>query len=445
MADAATLHIRRLKSMFILRALWKKAVIRRKKMHTALHFMIARRQELLNVSLLMLLLLFSRQQNATPKYSRSCRRFGRNMGWFNCVWNKYSEERFKKTFRISRSTFQFILSRIRHVLERDTINEEPISPECRLAICLYRLARGDYYYTLSEMTGLGVSTVCTIVNEVTKAIVENLWDECVTKHMPKSEEEFRKKMIDMEQFWQFPYCWAAVDGCHVPIKCPPGGPESRKEYYNFKNFYSVIMMGLVDSNYRFIWGTCGFPGNSHDAIVFQSTKLWSDIRESEFLPPIAKVIGGVTVPPIVLGDSAFPFQTWLMKPFSNAVLTPKQRYFNYRLSRARMVTEGCYGQMKGRWRVTLRKNESSKEEVKTTTLACMVLHNICIDRGETLSKQLDLTLDPVTNQRRDRNQVRELLQMTSCERMRDPSKQANAIRDALADKLFMEKQTGVVC
>ena len=295
------------------------------------------------------------------------------------------------------------------------------------------------------MTGLGVSTVCTILNEVTKAIVENLWDECMTKHMPKTEEEFRNKMIDMEQLWQFPCCWFAVDGCHIPIKCPPGGPESRKEYYNFKNFYSVIMMGMVDSNYRFIWGTCGFPGNSHDAIIFQSTKLWADIRESELLPHIAKDIGGVTVPPLVLGDSAFPFQTWMMKPYGNAVLTPKQRYFNYRLSRARMVTEGCYGQLKGRWRVTLRKNESSKDEVKTTTLACMVLHNICIDRGETLSRKLDLTLDPVTSQKRDRNRIRELLQMTSCEKIRDSSKQANVIRDALADKLFMEKQTGMVC
>ena len=350
-------------------------------MHTALHLMLTRRQQLLNVCFLTLLLLFSRLENATPKYTRSCRRLGRNMGWFNCVWNTYSEERFKKTFRVSRGTFQFILSRIRHVLQRDTVNEDPISLECRLAICLYRLARGDYYYTISKMTGLGVSTVCTIVNEVTKAIVENLWDECVTKHMPKTEEEFRNKMIDMEQLWQFLCCWSAVDGCHIPIKCPPGGPESRKEYYNFKNFYSVIMMGMVDSNYRFIWGTCGFPGNSHDAIIFQSTKLWADIRESELLPHIAKDIGGVTVPPLVLGDSGFPFQTWMMKPYGNAVLTPKQRYFNYRLSRARMVTEGCYGQLKGRWRVTLRKNESSKDEVKTTTLACMVLHNICIDRG----------------------------------------------------------------
>ena len=35
--------------------------------------------------------------------------------------------------------------------------------------------------------------------------------------------------------------------------------------------------------------------------------------------------------------------------------------------------------------------------------------------------------------------------MTSCEKIRDSSKQANVIRDALADKLFMEKQTGMVC
>ena len=106
------------------------------------------------------------------------------------------------------------------------------------------------------------------------------------------------------------------------------------------------MMGMVDSNYRFIWGTCGFPGNSHDAIILQSTKLWADIRESELLLHIAKGNVGVIVPRLVLEDSAFPFQTWMMKPYGNAVLTSKQRYFNYRSSRARMVTGGCYSQLK---------------------------------------------------------------------------------------------------
>ena len=160
---------------------------RRKMLRSFLHAVITRRQFMMNICVIGLLLSVSRK-SATPVYNRSCRRLPRNMGWFNLVWSTYSDERFKKTFRISRTTFQFILQRIRHVLDRDTVTEEPISPEFRLAIALYRLSRGDYYYTIAEMTGLGVSTVCTIVNEVTRAIVDNLWDKCVCQQLPKSED-----------------------------------------------------------------------------------------------------------------------------------------------------------------------------------------------------------------------------------------------------------------
>ena len=111
-----------------------------------------------------LLLLSRHQNNATDRvYRRSCRRLVRNSGWWDLVWNSYSDERFKKTFRVSRNTFNFILNRIRHDLERETVNEDPISPECRLGICLCRLGRADYCYTIAEMAGLGVSTVHAIV------------------------------------------------------------------------------------------------------------------------------------------------------------------------------------------------------------------------------------------------------------------------------------------
>ena len=184
--------------------------------------------------------------------SRSCHRSQRNVGWFTNVWSTYSEKRFKETFRISRSTFMFLLGHIRNLIEKDTITEEPISLEGRLAICLYRLARGDYYFTIAEMAGIGEWTGGYIVNEVTTAIVECLWEDTVKKHMPKSEDEFRSKILDMEKAWQFPCCWSAVDGCHIPIKCPPGGLESCKEYHNFKNFFSVVLMGMVDSKYSLL-------------------------------------------------------------------------------------------------------------------------------------------------------------------------------------------------
>ena len=46
-----------------------------------------------------------------------------------------------------RSTFMFLLGRIlRNAIEKDTITEEPISQEARLAICLYRLALSYEYF-----------------------------------------------------------------------------------------------------------------------------------------------------------------------------------------------------------------------------------------------------------------------------------------------------------
>ena len=98
----------------------------------------------------------------------SCRRFCRSTGWWELVWTQYDDKRFKETFRISRDTFKYILSEILVTIEKQNTAEEPISPEMRLAICLYKLSRKDYNYTISEMTGVGESTVICIVNHSQK-------------------------------------------------------------------------------------------------------------------------------------------------------------------------------------------------------------------------------------------------------------------------------------
>ena len=408
---------------------------RRKQFVKGMTLLLKRRQLMLKAMLVAMLLLLSRSQVA--HHYRSCRRLLRNSGWWEKVWNHHDDKRFKQTFRVSRSTFNLILSRIRHKLERQTLCEEPISPELCLAICLYRMGRGDY--SIAEMVGLARPTVTMIVNEVNHMIVSCLWQEFVSSHMPKTEEEFRSKILDMEEMWQFPSSWAAVDGCHIPMKCPPGGNSTRKGYHNFKNFYSIVLMALVDARYRFVWGTCGFPGNSHDSIILQATSLWSDINDGKVLPDFCQDEQGVHIPPLILGDSAFPFKTYLMKPYANAILSKQQRYFNYRLSRARMVIEGAFGQLKGRWRFLLRKSESNTYETKIATLACMVLHNICLDNGDTIPKKLDLTTDPATSQRRDRSTICDLLLMKSSCRIFDSNENmAVKVRKTIEIKLWRE-------
>ena len=102
-------------------------------------------------------------------------------------------------------------------------------------------------------------------------------------------------------------------------------------------------------------GKLRISGNSQDATILKSTKPWEELTNGENIPETGKDIGDVSVP-FILGDSAFLFKPWLMKPYTNAVLSPVQGNFNYRLmiSRARMVIECAYGQLKGSWRIVLR-------------------------------------------------------------------------------------------
>ena len=134
-----------------------------------------------------------------------------------------------------------------------------------------------------------VMNVMNVMNDFCQVLVDHLWSECVSSHVPKTQDDFKKKMLDMDEFWQ------------VYITC------------------------------------CNFS----------LADLWNSIKEG-FIPMIGKTVRDVTVPPLIVGDSAFPLCSWLLKPYTNAVLTPQQHYFNYRLSRARMVTEAAYGQLKGR-------------------------------------------------------------------------------------------------
>ena len=177
----------------LIRSMFERARRRWKLVESVLHSVVRRRMQLIQAAIILVLLAVA-GKNAVVPICCSCRRLARYTGWWSIIWQTYSNARFRKTFRVSRGTFTFILSRIRHVLKRESVVEEPIPPDLRLAICLYRLGRGSYYYTIAEMSGLGVSTVCTITREVCQSIVNFLWEESVDKFMSHSEQDIRNKM-----------------------------------------------------------------------------------------------------------------------------------------------------------------------------------------------------------------------------------------------------------
>ena len=121
------------------------------------------------------LVLAAFNQRVSRPFFRSCRRLPRLQGWWHIAWNGFDERRFKANFRVTKATFLYIFGEIEDLLTKETICEEPVPPMARLAVCLYRLARGDYLHTVGELVGLGASTVGGIVHEVCESIINRLW------------------------------------------------------------------------------------------------------------------------------------------------------------------------------------------------------------------------------------------------------------------------------
>jgi len=61
---------------------------------------------------------------------------------------------------------------------------------------------------------------------------------------------------------------------------------------NYKGFYSIVLMALVDADYKFIWADVGGTGLASDAQIYNNSKLKECVEngslsfsESEPLPP----------------------------------------------------------------------------------------------------------------------------------------------------------------
>ena len=61
---------------------------------------------------------------------------------------------------------------------------------------------------------------------------------------------------------------------------------------------------------------------------------------------------------------------------------PEEQTFNKELSRARVTVERAFGILKSKWRVLQKHFDSSLEFAIKCAVACIVLHNICVDQND---------------------------------------------------------------
>lgn len=305
--------------------------------------------------------------------------FNRSSEWWNIVVPGFTNAQVVQNFRMSQETLDFLCNKMRPVMERkDTSFRECVPLKKRVAIALWKLATGSEYRSIGHLFGVSATTVCRCVQEFCAAAETVLVPEQI--RFP-SEEKLREMAAYNENRWGLPHCVGAIDGSHIPVLAPQ---EYHCDYFNRKGWHSIILQGVVDGKGLFWNVFAGLPGSLHDARVLRLSALWDLASQGNLFPAHTRNIGGVTAGYYLLGDSAYPLQKWLLKPFQdNGRLAPEQQMFNKKFSRARVAVENAFGRLKGRWRCLLKRNDSETKLVKSMVLTCCALHNLCESHGET--------------------------------------------------------------
>jgi hypothetical protein len=297
--------------------------------------------------------------------------------WFNEICLKMPDCEFKRHFRLTRSTFEWLCCEIIPFLRRNS-NEPGIiglAWEQKIGASLWFLATGECFRSIGERFGMGESTISYALREFFDVIIAKFLAEKIK--FPSTELEINRITNGFKIFGNISNVIGAIDGSHIPIKAPHLFPV---DYFNRKGFYSIVLQAVVDHKKKFLDICVGWPGSTHDSRILVNSNLYDKFNNQNNLATT------FFNNKYSLGDGGYPNLNWLIVPYKDVGrgLIPKQTYFNLKHSRTRIKVEQAFGLLKGRWRCLLHNLEVSCEIVSHIITTCCILHNICEERCDFL-------------------------------------------------------------
>ena len=226
---------------------------------------------------------------------------------------------------------------------------------------LWLLGNIESFRGVVDRFDLSKSSLHNIVIEVCDALMDIrphyiVWP--TENQLPQLAHDFRIKS-------NMPGVIGAIDGTHIPI---PGPTLYRASYFNKKDFPSMQLQGVCDSNLRFLHTHTGWPGSVHDARVFRTCALHTYLEA-----------GNIPSEYHLLGDSAYALEKYMIVPYrDNGHLLPWQTNFNYVHSSTRVVIERAFGLLKGKFRRLKKLEMHIIDKIPLIITGACVLHNFIL-------------------------------------------------------------------
>lgn len=180
--------------------------------------------------------------------------------------------------------------------------------------------------------------------------------------------------------WNFPNCLGSIDGKHIRIKYRK---KSGNMFFNYKQFFSIVLMAVADTNYIFIMIDVGSYGRrDNDGGVLANSNILKRLEKKTLKLLSPKKIPNSTIisPHTFIADEAFPLRTYMMRSYPRWLLNDENKtHYKYRLSQARMTIECGFSIAVAKFRILLKAIETKVENADHIVRAICVLHNVIID------------------------------------------------------------------
>jgi len=146
----------------------------------------------------------------------------------------------------------------------------------------------------------------------------NVYDETFPDF---TQERWKEITRGFQKYAHFPNCLGAIDGKHVRIRKPK---MSGSLFYNYKNFFSIVLLAIVDANYKFIYIDVGAFGKESDSTIFENSPFNKKLQNNELNIPGTD---NPKMPFTFIGDEAFALSPKIMRLYSGKVMSDKKKNF----------------------------------------------------------------------------------------------------------------------